>query len=209
MLLLLLLSRELWSLWGHRTLQGKAGRSCSCGRRYMRGRGGLELGGMNIVGTVAMLLRDTGRISLGGNSSRRRSWSRIPTDGSTLEGRGLLGSQCAWLYGTETRGTTGLQPQLGLDVNAWRRMDYQRFIQASQRPKACPPFSIRILSRSEFLYRSIRHSSAALLWLCCRDWRVSSLRLMVDSSCLMYSVLRSRKAAWACLLRCLRSSDVA
>lgn len=71
------------------------------------------------------------------------------------------------------------------------------------------PFSSKILSRREFLYRSIRHSSAAVRWLCWRVVSCSSLCLMVASSCLMYSVRRSRKAAWACLFRCFRSSDVA
>lgn len=71
------------------------------------------------------------------------------------------------------------------------------------------PFSSRILSSNEFLYRSIKHSSAAVRWLCCRDCRPSSLRLMVASKWRMYSVRRSRKAAWACLFRCFRSSDVA
>lgn len=71
------------------------------------------------------------------------------------------------------------------------------------------PFSRRIRSSNEFLYRSIRHSSAALRWLCCSVCRVSSLTLMVLSSCFMYSVRRSRNAAWACLFRCLRSSEVA
>lgn len=71
------------------------------------------------------------------------------------------------------------------------------------------PFSIRTRSSNEFLYRSIRHSSAALRWLCCSVRNVSSFSLIVASSCLIYSVLRSRKAAWACLFRCLRSSEVA
>ena len=73
----------------------------------------------------------------------------------------------------------------------------------------CLPFSRRMRSSSEFLYRSIRHSSAAERWLCCRFCSVSSWCLMVVSSCLMYSVRRSRKAAWACRLRCFRSSEVA
>src|SRR4051794_40881614 len=55
----------------------------------------------------------------------------------------------------------------------------------------------------------MRHSSAALRWLFCRFCSVSSWCLMVLSSCLMYSVLRSRKAACAWRLRCLRSSEVA
>ena len=71
------------------------------------------------------------------------------------------------------------------------------------------PFSSKMRSSSEFLYRSIKHSSAALRWLCCKLCRDSSLRLMVVSSWRIYSVLRSRKAAWAWRLRCLRSSEVA
>jgi len=55
----------------------------------------------------------------------------------------------------------------------------------------------------------MRHSSAAVRWLCWRLVRVSSFCLIVASSCLIYSVRRSRKAACACLLRCLRSSEVA
>lgn len=59
------------------------------------------------------------------------------------------------------------------------------------------------------MYLNIRHSSAAVRWLCCKLARFSSCCCMVVSSCLMYSVRRSRKAAWACRFRCLRSSDVA
>ena len=71
------------------------------------------------------------------------------------------------------------------------------------------PFSSKIRSRREFLYRSIKHSSAAARWLACRLCNVSSRCWMVASNCLIYSVRRSRNAAWACRFLCLRSSDVA
>jgi len=71
------------------------------------------------------------------------------------------------------------------------------------------PFSSRILSSKEFLYRNIKHSSAALRWAVCRLCRLVSCTRMVSSSCLIYSVLRSLKAAWAWRFLCLRSSDVA
>jgi hypothetical protein len=103
-------------------------------------------------------------------------------------------------------GTASLRAQLRLDVNAWS---------IRQRMRACMvvwlglPFSSKILSSREFLYRSIRHSSAAVRCVICRFCKVSSWCFMVLSSCLMYSVRRSRKAAWAWRLRCLRSSEVA
>lgn len=82
-------------------------------------------------------------------------------------------------------------------------------LHAQQITKHDQPFSSRTRSSNEFLYRSIKHSSAALRWLCCKFCKFSSWCLMVFSSCLMYSVRRSRKAACACLFLCLRSSDVA
>lgn len=55
----------------------------------------------------------------------------------------------------------------------------------------------------------MRHSSAAFRWAVCRLCRFCSWIWIVSSSCLMYSVRRSRKAAWAWRFRCFRSSEVA
>lgn len=70
------------------------------------------------------------------------------------------------------------------------------------------PFSRRILSNSEFLYLIIKHSSVAWEWAVWERWR-SALWVATDSSSsCMYSVRRSRNAAWACRFRSLRCSAV-
>lgn len=66
----------------------------------------------------------------------------------------------------------------------------------------------RILSRSEFLYRNIRHSSAVLARAASKLRSLSPYIFTVCSSSFMYSVRRSRNAACASRFRCLLASAV-
>lgn len=70
------------------------------------------------------------------------------------------------------------------------------------------PFSTKILSKSEFLYRNIKHSSAFCSFSINKRLRSAERATASSSSSLIYSVRRSRKAAWAARLRCLRCSGV-
>ena len=69
------------------------------------------------------------------------------------------------------------------------------------------PFSNKILSRRDVLYRSISTSSAAFRDDCCRLESCSSWCLMVASRCLMYSVRRSRNAITFALAQRARLSS--
>lgn len=66
----------------------------------------------------------------------------------------------------------------------------------------------RILSRSEFLYRNMRHSSAVLARADSKLRSLSPYIFTVSSSSLMYSMRRSRNAACASRFLCLLASAV-
>lgn len=135
----------------------------------------------------ALALRHSKCIRLGRDA-------RVPRRGSRPCGTRRL----RWHRSGLGLGTWGpsLDPQLSLHINTWKSPGLARK-RGGMHPDARGyiPFSNRMRSSKEFLYRSIRHSSAALRWLCCRLCKDSSLRLMVVSSCRIYSVRRSRKAA--------------
>lgn len=119
---------------------------------------------------------------------------------------GWLWSPCRILRWRHHMRAFGLHLQFRLYINSYTTVN---FVQFPLQVRKIVPFSNKILSSKEFLYRSIRHSSAANLWLCCKLWSASSCCLIVVSSCLMYSVRRSLKAACAWRFLCLRSSEVA